>query len=183
MTWGIFIEGVLLGAALAMDALAASVALGAAGRRSFAWTRVLITAGFFGFFQFLMPLIGFLGSSFAEKLVHSCGNWIAGILLIGIGAKMFFDRDNAEAMKFSLPRVTTLAIATSIDALVVGVSFRCLERTGIIPELLIIGVVTFLISAAGCLIGRWSGKLLGNRCTILGAAVLVLLGLKIIIFS
>ena len=86
-------------------------------------------------------------------------------------------------MKFSLPRVTTLAIATSIDALVVGVSFRCLERTGIIPELLIIGIVTFLISAAGCLIGRWSGKLLGNRCTILGAAVLVLLGLKIIIFS
>ena len=183
MTWGIFIEGVLLGVALAMDALAASVALGAAGRRSFAWTRVLITAGFFGFFQFIMPLIGFLGSSFAEKLVHSCGNWIAGILLIGIGIKMFFDRDNAEAMKFSLPRVTTLAIATSIDALVVGVSFRCLERTGIIPELLIIGIVTFLISAAGCLIGRWSGKLLGNRCTILGAAVLVLLGLKIIIFS
>lgn len=57
MTWGIFIEGVLLGAALAMDALAASVALGAAGRRSFSWTRVLITAGFFGFFQFIMPLI------------------------------------------------------------------------------------------------------------------------------
>ncbi|MBO5721512.1 MAG: manganese efflux pump, partial [Lentisphaeria bacterium] len=135
------------------------------------------------FFQFLMPLIGFLGSSFAEKLVHSCGNWIAGILLIGIGIKMFFDRDNAEEMKFSLPRVTTLAIATSIDALVVGVSFRCLERTGIIPELLIIGIVTFLISAAGCLVGRWSGKLLGNRCTVMGAAVLILLGLKIIIFS
>lgn len=176
-------EGFLLGVALAMDALAASVALGAAGRRDFSWVRIGLTAGFFGFFQFLMPLVGFIGSGFAGELAQLCGRWLAGGLLIGIGVKMFFDRDNAEAMKFSLPRITTLAFATSIDALLVGVSFRCLERCGIIPELLIIGVVTFMISAVGCLVGRWSGRLLGNHCAILGAAVLVMLGLKVMIFS
>lgn len=183
MTWAILVESVLLGVALAMDALAASVALGAAGRRDFRWVRIALTAGFFGFFQFMMPLVGYLATGFAESIVSNYGKYVAGVLLIGIGGKMFFDRDNAEAMKFSLPRLTTLAFATSIDALLIGVSFRCLHRADILLELVIIGVVTALISAAGCLVGRWSGKLLGNHCTVLGALVLILLGLKVIIFS
>ena len=183
MTWAIFVESVLLGVALAMDALAASVALGAAGRRDFRWVRIALTAGFFGFFQFMMPLVGYLATGFAESIVSNYGKYVAGVLLIGIGGKMFFDRDNAEAMKFSLPRLTTLAFATSIDALLIGVSFRCLHRADILWELVIIGVVTAIISAVGCLVGRWSGKLLGNHCTVLGALVLILLGLKVIIFS
>ena len=185
MTWAILTESVLLGVALAMDALAASVALGAAGRRDFRWVRIALTAGFFGFFQFMMPLVGYLATGFAESIVQNYGKYVAGALLIGIGVKMFFDRDNAEAMKFSLPRLTTLAIATSIDALLIGVSFRCLHRgfTDILSELVIIGVVTAIISAAGCLVSRWSGKLLGNHCTVLGALVLIMLGLKVIIFG
>ena len=183
MTWAILVESVLLGAALAMDALAASVALGAAGRRDFRWVRIALTAGFFGFFQFMMPLVGYLATGFAESIVSNYGKYVAGVLLIGIGGKMFFDRDNAEAMKFSLARLTTLAFATSIDALLIGVSFRCLHRTDILLELVIIGVVTALISAAGCLVGRWSGKLLGNHCAVLGALVLIALGVKVIIFS
>lgn len=183
MTLGIFTEALLLGAALAMDALAASVALGAAGRKNFNWKRIALTAGFFGFFQFMMPLIGYMVSGLAEDLIQNCGKYVAGALLIGIGIKMFFDRNNEEAMKFSLPRLTTLAFATSIDALLIGVSFRCLHRTDIMPELLIIGIVTALISAGGCLVGRWSGRLLGNHCAILGALVLVALGIKVIIFG
>ena len=183
MTWAILVESVLLGVALAMDALAASVALGAAGRRDFRWVRIALTAGFFGFFQFMMPLVGYLATGFAESIVSNYGKYVAGVLLIGIGGKMFFDRDNAEAMKFSLARLTTLAFATSIDALLIGVSFRCMLRAVIMLDLVIIGVVTALISAAGCLVGRWSGKLLGNHCAVLGALVLIALGVKVIIFS
>lgn len=183
MTLAILIEAILLGAALAMDAMAASVALGAAGRLEFNWKKIVITAGFFGFFQFSMPLIGFIGSGFAEEAVAQYGKWIAGILLMGIGGKMFFDRNDSEAHKFSLQKVTVLAFATSIDALLVGVGFRCLHRTSILPEIIIIGVITALISAGGCLLGRWSGRMLGNHCSILGAAVLIMLGIKIIIFN
>ena len=185
MNTAIITEAVFIGVALAMDALAASVALGAAGRKSFDWRKIAITAGFFGFFQFLMPLIGFIGSSFAEHLVYNYGSIVAGVLLILIGGKMFFDKADEEGSKdtFSLQKLLVLAIATSIDALLVGVSFRCLHRTSIIADIIIIGAVTALISAAGCLAGRWSGKLLGKHCPYLGGGVLVMLGLKVIFFS
>ena len=186
MNIAIITEAVFIGVALAMDALAASVALGAAGRKSFDWRKIAITAGFFGFFQFLMPLIGFIGSSFAEHLVYNYGSIVAGVLLILIGGKMFFDKadDSDDGKKsFSLQKLFVLALATSIDALLVGVSFRCLHRTSIIADIIIIGVVTALISAAGCLAGRWSGKLLGKHCPFLGGGVLVMLGLKVIFFS
>ena len=178
-------EAVFIGVALAMDALAASVALGAAGRKSFDWRKIALTAGFFGFFQFLMPLIGFIGSSFAEHLVYDYGSIVAGILLILIGGKMFFDKADEEGSQdsFSLQKLLVLAIATSIDALLVGVSFRCLHRTSIIADIIIIGAVTALISAAGCLAGRWSGQLLSKHCPYLGGRVLVMLGLKVIFFS
>ena len=126
MTWAILVESVLLGVALAMDALAASVALGAAGRRDFRWVRIALTAGFFGFFQFMMPLVGYLATGFAESIVSNYGKYVAGVLLIGIGGKMFFDRDNAEAMKFSLARLTTLAFATSMGAVTAMLFFALL---------------------------------------------------------
>ena len=183
MNWNNFLEAVLLGGALAMDALAASVALGAANRRRFYWSRILLTAGAFGFFQFFMPLIGFYISGFAEKIVHQYGNWIAGLLLIVIGGKMFFDGSDDRPHAFSVKQLFILALATSIDALFVGVSYRCMLRSSIFMDVLVIGIVTLLISAAGCLLGRWSGKLLGKHCTILGAAVLIMLGIKVIIWS
>lgn len=183
MTGGILIEALLIGCALAMDALAASVALGAAGKADFNWKKITLTAGFFGFFQFFMPLAGFYGSGFIENAVQACGKWVAGALLIGIGGKMFFDRDDEKSKVFSLSKLIILAFATSIDALFIGVSYRCLHRICILPDTLVIGIVTFLISVAGCIAGRISGKHLGNHCTTLGALVLISLGLKVIIFS
>ena len=175
-----FVEAVLLGVALAMDALAVSVALGSTQRRRFTWDKIAITAAFFGFFQFFMPVLGFYGSSFAENIVADYGRWVAGVLLMLIGIKMFFEQEENDRKKFSLSQLTVLAIATSIDALLVGVSFRCLHRSGIILSALIIGIETWFLSGCGCLLGRWSGRLLGKHCIWLGAAVLTMLGIKII---
>ena len=176
-------EAALIGVALAMDALAASVALGAAGKKSFDWKKIVLTAGFFGFFQFFMPLVGFYGSSFAESIAQNYGKWIAGALLILIGGKMFLDRNDEQQQIFSLQKLTILAFATSIDALLIGISYRCMHHTSIFAEVIIIGIVTALISTVGCIVGRMSGKILGNHCTILGALVLIALGIKVIIFS
>ena len=183
MTWGNITEAVFIGVALAMDAMAASVALGAAGKKDFCWKKIALTAGFFGFFQFFMPLAGFYGSCFAEKLAQSWGHWIGGGLLILLGGKMFFEKEEEKNEVFSLKKLFILAFATSIDALLVGVSYRCIHRVCILPDTVIIGVVTFFIATAGCIAGRLSGRLLGAHCNYLGAVVLIMLGLKIIIFS
>ncbi len=183
MTWANIAEAVFLGAALAMDAMTVSVALGASGRKAFDWKKIILTAGTFGFFQFLMPLIGFIGSCFAEHLVYNYGSIVAGVLLILIGGKMFFEKADDESQAFSIPKLLVLALATSIDALVVGVSYRCMHRSDILWDLVIIGVVTMFISLMGCLAGRWSGKLLGNHCSYLGGGVLIMLGLKVIFFN
>lgn len=183
MSWGNFLEAILLGTALAMDAMAASVALGAVNRRRFNWQRIALTAVTFGGFQFFMPLLGFAGSVFADRLIQSCGSYIAGILLIFIGGKMFWDGSGERPRAFTIQQLLTLAFATSIDALLVGVSYRCMARSSIIFDVIVIGVVTALLAALGGIAGRWSGKLLGKRCTLLGAVVLILLGIKVIIWS
>ena len=178
-----FSEVLLLGAALAMDALAVSVALGAAQGSQFRWKNAALAVILFGFFQFFMPLAGFVGSSFAEHLIANYGNIAAGILLMIIGGKMFMDRNDETQTVFSLYKIFTLAIATSIDALLVGVSYRCLHRAEILSDALIIGAITALICAIGCLAGRWSGKLLGKHCATVGALVLVIIGVKVIFFG
>ena len=96
---------------------------------------------------------------------------------------MFFEKEEEQNEVFSLKKLFILAFATSIDALLVGVSYRCMHRACILPDTVIIGVVTFFIATAGCIAGRLSGRLLGAHCNYLGAAVLIMLGLKIIIFS
>ena len=181
MLWSTIAEAVLLGAALAMDAAAASAALAAAGRWTFNYRKMLLTAAFFGGFQFLMPLIGFYGSSFAGDLVSSFGKYLAGSLLIAVGGKMFFDGKNEKTKRCSLQQLTVLAFATSLDALLVGVSFQFQHRSNILPDSLIIGAVTFAIAIAACALGRWSGKLLGKNCVWPAALVLIMLGLKVII--
>ncbi len=183
MNWEYITEAILIGVALAMDALAASVALGAAGKKDFTPGKIALTAGFFGFFQFFMPLAGFYGSIIGESIFHLYGKWIAGFLLIIIGGKMFFDQENEEKTRFSLYRLLVLAFATSIDAFLVGISYRCLEYSSIFTAVILIGAVTFLISTLGCIVGRFSGKLLGKHCAVLGASVLIALGIKVIIFS
>lgn len=177
------IEIILIGIALSMDALAVSLALGAVERGKFTWNKILWTALFFGGFQALMPTIGWFGGSLCGEYVRNFGRIIAAVLLFWIGGKMIWDRNKEEKVEFGWWKLTVLAFATSIDALLVGVSFACLGRVDITKDVLLIGLTTFLISAAGCIAGRISGKLFGNHCELVGGLVLIAIGIKILFFG
>ena len=183
INWEYIIEAFFLGVALAMDALAASVALSASNRKKFNISKMLMTAGAFGLFQLLMPLGGFYSSALCGDFFKSYAKWIAGFMLILLGGKMFFERDDEEKAVFSMWKLLALAFATSIDAFLIGISYRFMNHSNIFMEVCIIGAVTFVISSAGCVAGKLSGKMLGSRCTILGALVLIMLGIKVILFS
>lgn len=183
--------------ALAMDAFSVSITSGMVLKK------VKVSASskiglFFGVFQFVMPCIGyFLGSAFAS-LITSFDHWIAFILLGFIGGKMLYEAikgDDKEEENIKNPLdnklLTMLAIATSIDALAVGVTFATMGMQVVSPctfsqlALLqgtgIIGVVAFLISVAGVHIGGKCGNLFGNKAEILGGIVLIGIGVKILI--
>ncbi len=177
------IEVLLIGVSLSMDALAVSLALGAVERSNFNWKKIALTAFFFGFFQFMMPVTGWFGGSLCGEIVRTYGRIVAAILLCGIGGKMIHDRNEEEHPEFGLKQLTMLAFATSIDALLIGVGFACLGRTGIIADSVVIGITTFLISAAGCVAGRLSGNLFGSRCNLLGGLVLIGIGIKVLFFG
>lgn len=186
-----------IAAALAMDAFSVSITSGMVLKK------VKVSASskiglFFGVFQFVMPCIGyFLGSAFAS-FITSFDHWIAFILLGFIGGKMLYeaikdDEKEEENIKNPLDNklLTMLAIATSIDALAVGVTFATMgmqvvspctfSQLALLQSAGIIGVVAFLISVAGVHIGGKCGNLFGNKAEILGGIVLIGIGVKILI--
>jgi len=178
-----WLETVLIGIALSMDALAVSIVLGAAEPERMTWKRILVIALFFGVFQAVMPLIGWYGCSLTG-VIRETGHYFAAGLLGIIGGKMIYDRKEEHAAVFTLPRLFLLALATSIDAFLVGVGFACLQRPSILDDVLLIGLITFLISAAGCLAGRHSGKLLKTEhCMLIGGLVLIGIGVKTALFG
>lgn len=185
MTAESFFEAFLFGVGLSMDALAASLASGASEGRRYTWKKILLTAFLFGFFQFLMPVIGFFAGSLCSNFVQSFGRIVASILLCVIGGKMIFERDNGEEHKTGIGALFLLAVATSIDALLIGIGYACLARTAdrVLLDTMIIGCTTFLISGAGCIAGRMFGGLFQKHCTVIGGIVLILLGVKILIFG
>lgn len=173
----------ILAVGLSMDAFAVAVCKGLAIGR-IQWKHVLIVGLWFGGFQALMPLVGyFLGSSFAEYIA-AVDHWIAMILLVLIGANMVresLDKD-PEHVNPSLGFKTMLimAIATSIDALAVGVTFAFLE-VRILPAVTFIGVITFLLSALGVKIGSIFGTKYKSKAELTGGVILILLGIKILL--
>ena len=173
----------ILAVGLSMDAFAVAVCKGLAIGR-IRWKHVLIVGLWFGGFQALMPLIGYLlGSSFAEYIA-AVDHWIAMILLVLIGANMVresLDKDQ-EHVNPSLGFKTMLimAIATSIDALAVGVTFAFLE-VRILPAVTFIGVITFLLSALGVKIGSIFGTKYKSKSELAGGVILILLGIKILL--
>ena len=183
MTPAHWTEIFLIGVSLSMDALAVSVALSAADGRNFTWKRILLTAGMFGLFQALMPLAGWFGGNLFGCVIRTYGKYIAALLLAGIGGKMIWDSGKEEKIAFGIKALLLLAVATSIDAFLVGISFACLGEVHIIPEVTLIGVTTFLISLGGCFGGRFSGKLLGSKCEIVGGLVLIALAVKTLILG
>ena len=177
----------ILAVGLSMDAFAVSVCKGLSHGK-INWKHMGIAGAWFGGFQALMPLIGyFLGNQF-ESYIVSVDHWIAFTLLVFIGGKMIievFKEDKAQKCdvfdtKLDIREVFILAVATSIDALAVGISFAFL-RVDIEISVVIIGITTFVLSAAGVAIGKKFGVRFKNKATVAGGIILILIGTKILL--
>lgn len=175
---------ILLAVGLAMDAFAIAICKGLAlGKAN--WKGMLTVGLWFGFFQALMPIIGFyLGRSFYD-LIEDYDHWIAAGLLVAIGANMIREAlsEDGEDINADLgfKVMLVLAIATSIDALAVGISIAMNSDGGIFVPALVIGLITMMISVAGVKIGSAFGDRFGSRAEILGGIILILIGAKIVL--
>ena len=175
----------LLGVGLSMDAFAVAVCKGLAVGR--VQTKHLLSAGlWFGGFQALMPLIGFfLGTAF-HKYIEAFDHWIAFILLALIGANMLKEAFSKEEAKpadasFGCKTMLLMAVATSIDALAVGVALAMEQNTNIWIAVAVIGVTTFLLSAVGVKLGSVFGEKYEKKARIAGGVILIAIGLKILL--
>ena len=180
-----FLELLIIAVGVSMDAFAVSVCKGLSVCRVRP-VHALKTGLWFGGFQALMPVIGyFLGVSFAD-LVSSVDHWIAFVLLTIIGANMIkesYEKEDcchSEDSDFSFRIMLTMAIATSIDALAIGVSFAFL-RVNIWTAVLCIGVVTGAFSAAGVYVGNIFGRKYKSKAEFAGGVILIAMGLKILL--
>jgi putative Mn2+ efflux pump MntP len=176
---------ILLAVALAMDCFTVSIVSGIMFSR-----RVIRMAFLFGFFQTMMPLLGWLGISHFQSYMEAYDHWIAFSLLAFIGGKMIWESfGEEEEAHFDPSRLRTqllLAVATSIDALAVGISFACTgftQLSQLTMPLLIIGLVSFLFSIIGYHLGRRFGKTITRRMKpeLFGGIILVLIGVKILL--
>ena len=172
----------ILAVALAMDSVAVSIAIGSK-YRDLLFSRTLFVAGVFGFFQGAMPLAGYLvGVSFAEY-VQTFDHWIAFLLLVGLGTKMLYEayknEFDEEVTDLSNKTLVTLGIATSIDAMAIGVTFAFLQ-TDILTASSVIAFVTFALCIAALAIGKKLGSVLESKAEMLGGIILIGLGTKIL---
>ena len=180
-----FLELLLIAIGLSMDAFSVSICKGLTTKR-FSWRMAIICALWFGGFQVLMPIIGYyLGAQF-EDFIDSYAHWIAFGLLFLVGANMIREAiwgnkeegESNSALDFKT--MFLLAIATSIDALAVGVSFACIQ-VKLWSSLVVIGLTTFLFSVLGVKIGNVFGSKYEKSAGILGGIILILIGLKILL--
>ncbi len=177
------LELILLSVGLAMDAFAVSVCKGLALQK-IRIKHMLICGAWFGGFQALMPLLGWLLGSRFSRYIEKFDHWIAFILLALIGANMIREavsgkeEDVDSSLKFG--EMFLMAVATSIDALAVGVSFAFLN-VSIVPAVTCIGVITFVISAIGVKIGSIFGARYKARAEIAGGVILIIIGLRILL--
>ena len=177
------LELFLLAVGLSMDAFAVSVCKGLSVERVKP-SNMLACGIYFGGFQALMPLIGYLLGARFQSMIESIDHWIAFALLLLIGVNMIREAlgDDGEALdaSFGAKTMLLLAIATSIDALAVGVTFAFLS-VNILPAVCFIGAVTFALSALGAKLGGVFGMKWKRRAELAGGAILVLIGLKILV--
>ena len=172
--------------ALAMDAFAVSVGI-SVHRKGLTQSQVFRLALGFGLFQFLMPLLGWLAGQTIIESIKAIDHWVAFGLLAVIGNKMIFDSFKSETSNSKQERDPTkgvvlllLSVATSIDALAVGLSFAVLDLPVLVPSL-IIGIIAFIMTIIGTKVGPLFGRLLGKRAELIGGCVLILIGIKILV--
>lgn len=182
------VEILLIGVVLSMDAFAVSMCRGLAMHK-INYKHTLIIAFTFGAFQAAMPLIGWaLGTQF-ESLITNVDHWVAFGLLALIGGKMIFDalidkkEDTTEKddEKLNIKQLLLMAVATSIDALAMGITFAIVDGISIWWSVAIIGVVTFVLCFVGVIIGHKFGNKFERQATLIGGIVLILIGIKILL--
>ncbi len=173
----------LIAIGLAMDAMAVSIAKGITIERNRRRSALLL-ASFFGGFQMLMPAIGWLVGLGFEAAIMGVDHWIAFGLLAFIGLKMTYDSTRKEAEKkeenLRLHSILTLAIATSIDALMVGLSFAFINIS-VLEPILVIGLITFLLSITGFFFGCGLGRVFGQKVKLVGGLILIAIGFRILL--
>ena len=181
-----FISILLIAIGLGVDALSVAVATGGLlGRPS--WQAVLRMSFSFGFFQFVMPLIGWFAGREVARLIEFFDHWVAFGLLLAVGGKMIFEAfREKEAGQAATPDPTRgwtllmLSVATSIDALAVGLSLAFLGEEILLPSV-VIGIAAFAMTWVGMVFGARAGRLFGKKVGVAGGAILIAIGIKILI--
>jgi len=180
------IEILLIGVALSMDAFAVSVCKGLS-MKQVNYKHAVIISLYFGGFQALMPFIGWLGGSFARSYIESFDHWIAFGLLVIIGGNMINEaikgddeEESSDGEKLDHKELLLMAIATSIDALAVGIAFA-MDDVNIALACPVIGITTFILSFIGVVIGNKIGSKFQKKAAITGGIVLILIGVKILL--
>lgn len=178
-----FLELLLTAVALSMDAFAVSVGKGLSSPNA-SWREGLICGAYFGGFQALMPLAGYLLVSTFSGYIQRFDHWIAFVLLALIGANMireaFSKEEESMSGSFSVKTMLLLAVATSIDALATGVTFQ-LTGTNIWMAISLVGCTTFLFSFLGVKVGSTFGAKYQSKAELIGGVILVLMGVKILL--
>lgn len=179
-----FITIILLAIALAMDAFAVSIASGIA-IKDLRIKHSLIIATWFGLFQAIMPLLGWLGGVKLQGFISEIDHWVVFGLLFFIGCKMIYEafqiesvENRSDPMKISV--LFALSIATSIDAFAAGVSFALLD-IGVVAPVIIIGIITFIMSFIGVWIGDRGGHFFEKKIEVAAGVILIAIGLKVLI--
>lgn len=177
-----FIAIIFIAIGLAMDSFAVSISYGSV-LKSFQCKKASITGFIMGFFQAIMPVLGWLLAYKFATYIVDFDHWIAFILLLFLGIKMIYEsfkKDNEKKICFSFKTLLLLGVATSIDALAVGISFAFLTIDILLP-VLIIGITAFLFSFVGVFIGQRFGKIKGINIGFIGGLILISIGVKILI--
>ncbi len=174
---------ILTAVSLAMDAFAVATCRGVEMKK-FNVKHAIIIGAFFGVFQAVMPIIGYFAAGLFEEYITAFAHWVAFALLLFIGGKMILDcfkkDDEPESEALNLKGLIIMSIATSIDALAVGITFA-LEDANIWISAGAIGVITCALSFLGVFIGNKIGNKLNNKAQFLGGLVLILIGIKIVL--
>ena len=183
-----FIELLLIAVGLSMDAFAVAICKGLSVQK-LRWKHYLAVGLWFGGFQALMPMVGYLLGTTFERYITSVDHWVAFVLLGFIGGKMVVEaiREKDEAVEvgkmdppLDFKEMFILAIATSIDALAVGITFAFLQ-VPIVEAVSIIGITTFVISVIGVYVGNFFGNRYKKKAELAGGIILILIGLKILL--
>lgn len=180
----VFLSTLFIAVGLAMDCLAVSISRGIAVREV-KFRNALKIAFFFGGFQAVMPVFGWLAGLSMKAFIAGVDHWVAVALLGFVGGKMIYgalvpEKEDIVRDPFGFGILIMLSIATSIDALVIGIVFALLNVSLVTPVILI-GTVTFVLSFCGCYVGNRIGVLFGKRIEIAGGLILIGIGVKILI--